>query len=371
MPAKRKQKVEILDLGNDDTVVLERDIESAHNLSNVADNYAGDFGISDEEVFKAQGIMSFDQHGPQQPEPVNYYNNNTNNVNVVTEEINSVNSANEVTDNYYNYQDVPIEEPVHNYYNTSSYEPQEIPQVERLEVLKKKQTMLTRINKLIEYPETCNLTMQNSVEEIEAELDRLEEQKKLKNSIKWQKRILIGASKGVEWANNKWDPLGLKLNGWSNAIAVEMDDYAEIFEEMGEKYKDSFSVAPEFKLLALVCSSALMYHISSKAAEKYAREIPEVSEVLENNPQLREQFINAAVEQTKNKIATSENNGENLTSPMSFFNQLINKQQPVEKPQQSKMKSPSMSLMNSVNISEANSIADLNEDTLSINDLGL
>ena len=150
-----------------------------------------------------------------------------------------------------------------------------------------------------------------------------------------------------------------------------MDDYAEIFEEMGEKYKDSFSVAPEFKLLALVCSSALMYHISSKAAEKYAKEIPEVSEVLENNPQLREQFINAAVEQTKNKIATSENNSGNLTSPMNFFNQLINKQQPVEKPQQSKMKSPSVSLMNSVNISEASSIADLNEETLSINDLGL
>ena len=368
MPAKRKQKVEILDLGNDDTVVLENDPDNnTHDLSNVADNYAGDFGISDEEVFEAQGIMSFDQN-EQQVEPVNY--DNVYNVNTVPEEIASVNSANEVTNNYYNYQDVPIEEPVHNYC-TPSYEPQEIPQVDRLEVLKKKQIMLTRINKLIEYPETCNLTMQNSVEEIEVELGRLEEQKKLKNSIKWQKRILIGASKGVEWANNKWDPLGLKLNGWSNAIAVEMDDYAEIFEEMGEKYKDSFSVAPEFKLLALVCSSALMYHISSKAAEKYAKEIPEVSEVLENNPQLREQFINAAVEQTKNKIATNENNGGNLTSPMSFFNQLINKQQPVEKPQQSKMKSPSMSLMNSVNISEASSIADLNEETLSINDLGL
>lgn len=369
MPAKRKQKVEILDLGNDDNVVLEKDPDNnTHDLSNVADNYAGDFGISDEDVFNAQGIMSFDQHGQQQPERVNY--DEVYNVNAISEEINSVNSANDVTDNYYNYQNVPVEEPVHNYC-TPSYEPPEIPQVDRLEVLKKKQTMLTRINKLIEYPETCNLTMQNSVEEIEVELERLEEQKKLKNSIKWQKRILIGASKGVEWANNKWDPLGLKLNGWSNAIAVEMDDYAEIFEEMGEKYKDSFSVAPEFKLLALVCSSALMYHISSKAAEKYAKEIPEVSEVLENNPQLREQFINAAVEQTKNKIATSENNSGNLTSPMNFFNQLINKQQPVEKPQQSKMKSPSVSLMNSVNISEASSIADLNEETLSINDLGL
>ena len=241
-------------------------------------------------------------------------------------------------------------------YNANSNEPT----MSRTMILKEKQKLLTKINRLVEYPDISNMTMQNTIEELEDEYERLNEIHKVKNSIKWQKRILLGVTKGAEWANNRWDPIGLKLNGWSNAIAAEMDDYSDIFEEMGEKYKDTFQVSPEIKLIMMVLTSGVMYHLSNQAAEKYAKELPEVSEVLEKDPELKQRFLEVATQEAAAKTI------QETLNPMDTFNKLINKQEPKVN-ENNFIKPPEIS----TTIHENSESVSLDIDSMSVNDLGL
>ena len=242
-------------------------------------------------------------------------------------------------------------------YNANSNEPT----MSRTMILKEKQKLLMRINRLVEYPDISNMTMQNTLEELEDEYERLNEIHKVKNSIKWQKRILLGVTKGAEWANNRWDPIGLKLNGWSNAIAAEMDDYSDIFEEMGEKYKDTFQVSPEIKLIMMVLTSGIMYHLSNQAAEKYAKELPEVSEVLEKDPELKQRFLEVATQEAAAKTI------QETLNPMDTFNKLINKQEEPKVNENNFIKPPEIS----TTINENSESVSLDIDSMSINDLGL
>lgn len=235
------------------------------------------------------------------------------------------------------------------------------PVMSRTMILKEKQKLLMRINRLVEYPDISNMTMQNTIEELEDEYERLNEIHKVKNSIKWQKRILLGVTKGAEWANNRWDPIGLKLNGWSNAIAAEMDDYSDIFEEMGEKYKDTFQVSPEIKLIMMVLTSGIMYHLSNQAAEKYAKELPEVSEVLEKDPELKQRFLEVATQEAAAKTI------QETLNPMNTFNKLINKQEEPKVNENNFIKPPEIS----TTINENSESVSLDIDSMSINDLGL
>lgn len=181
------------------------------------------------------------------------------------------------------------------------------PEMTREELMKKKIELLTKLNRMYTYPESCQLTMANTLEEMEIEYYRLSEQKQIQSAIKWQQRILLGVAKGIEWGNHKWDPCGLKLDGWSNVVAADIDQYTEIFEEMRDKYKDTIHVTPEIKLITLFLSSGLMFHISQQAAQKYSDEIPELSEVLKENPELQKQLINAAAEKAKSSIMKNQN----------------------------------------------------------------
>jgi len=176
------------------------------------------------------------------------------------------------------------------------------PKLTHEEIMRKKVQILTRLQSMYTYPETCQLTMANSLEEMETEYYRMDEQRKLNNAIKTQQRLLLGIAKGIEWGNSKWDPCGLKLDGWSNAVAADMDQYTDIFKEMREKYREKIHISPEVRLVAMFLGSGLMFHISQQAAQKYNSEIPELSEVLKKNPELQKQLVNAAATEAKGKI---------------------------------------------------------------------
>ena len=49
--------------------------------------------------------------------------------------------------------------------------------------------------------------------------------------------MLMAAITGLEFLNNKFDPFDLRLDGWSEQVNENIDDYDEIFAELHEKYK--------------------------------------------------------------------------------------------------------------------------------------
>lgn len=140
-------------------------------------------------------------------------------------------------------------------------------------------------------------TTADSLSELQSEYDRLTRIKQQKNTRDWYRKILFGVTKGIEWANHKWDPVGLKLDGWSTEVASNVDEFDEIFDELSEKYGGTVAskMAPELRLIILILYSGISYSISQTLVQDHSNR-PEFTEIINKDPVLRERFMRAATE---------------------------------------------------------------------------
>ena len=99
--------------------------------------------------------------------------------------------------------------------------------------------------------------------EQENEADRLEKHIEVEESIQFQRKALMAFSTGAEFLNNKYNPVGLYLTGWSESVMEDIETYDPVFEDLYEKYHTQVSMSPEFKLIFMLASSAFMYHLSN------------------------------------------------------------------------------------------------------------
>jgi hypothetical protein len=135
-------------------------------------------------------------------------------------------------------------------------------------------------------------SMSSDYDEMKYEYDRLLHQRKMDNSVKMQRRMLISFITGVEWLNGRFDPFDLKLDGWSESIHEGITEYDDVFEELYEKYQGSGDMAPELKLMFMVGGSAFMYHLQNSM---FKSSLPDASDVLRQNPELAKQFQEATI----------------------------------------------------------------------------
>jgi hypothetical protein len=134
-------------------------------------------------------------------------------------------------------------------------------------------------------------TLASSLDEMKAELDKVVREKQVDASVKFQRRILVTAVTGMEMLNSRFDPVGAKLDGWSESINDGIDEYDEVFEELHEKYKGKAKMAPELKLLMMLGGSAFMFHLTNSMFKSSA--MPGLDQVLKQNPDLAKQFASA------------------------------------------------------------------------------
>lgn len=66
---------------------------------------------------------------------------------------------------------------------------------------------------------------------------------------------------GIEILNDKYDPFGLHLKGWSEVLNADIDNYQEVFGELHDKYLTNVSCPPELKFVTMITMSAIKYHI--------------------------------------------------------------------------------------------------------------
>lgn len=137
-------------------------------------------------------------------------------------------------------------------------------------------------------------TMDNSLEEIKTEYFRLVDARQLETSIKFQRQMLMGAITGMEWLNGRFDPFDLKLDGWSESVHENAEDFDEIFEELYDKYKDKGKMSPEIRLMMAVGGSGFMCHVSNSF---FRSKMPSMDDVLRKNPELARQMAAAAAQQ--------------------------------------------------------------------------
>lgn len=144
------------------------------------------------------------------------------------------------------------------------------------------------------FPVSKRFTMDNSLDEVKQEYTRLVDARNLEGSLRFQRQMLMGAITGMEWMNNKFDPFDIKLDGWSESVHTNVEDFDEIFEELYDKYKDRGKMSPEMRLMMAVAGSGFMCHVSNSF---FRQKMPSMDDVLRGNPMLAKQMAQAAAAQ--------------------------------------------------------------------------
>ena len=138
--------------------------------------------------------------------------------------------------------------------------------------------------------------MNSDIEEMRTEYNRIIREKELDGSVRFQQKMLMAFISGTEYINGRYDPFSIKLDGWSEQVNENINDYDDIFEELHYKYKATGKkMAPELRLFISLSGSAFMFHLTSRMFKE--QPLPDVENVLRSNPELMKQFQNAAAKQ--------------------------------------------------------------------------
>jgi hypothetical protein len=168
------------------------------------------------------------------------------------------------------------------------------PQVEK----EKKIDYLNKLQRLEQkgFTVTKRYTMDNTLDEMKQEYDRLVDARNLEASLRFQRQALMSVVTGLEWANGRFDPFDLKLDGWSEAVHENVEDFDEIFEELYDKYKERGKMPPEARLVMALAGSGFMCHVSNTFLKSRMSSVS-ADDILRNNPDLARQFAAAAASQ--------------------------------------------------------------------------
>ena len=135
-------------------------------------------------------------------------------------------------------------------------------------------------------------SMDDSLDQMRGEYEMLMAEREKKNSVKFQGKILTACVTALEFLNNRFDPFDFKLDGWSESVQENIDDYDEIFGELHQKYSSKAKMAPELKLLFQLGGSAVMLHMTNTM---FKSAMPGMDDIMRQNPELMQQFTQAAV----------------------------------------------------------------------------
>jgi hypothetical protein len=176
------------------------------------------------------------------------------------------------------------------------------------DIQKEKQELLFKLNRLQNSGAKLSrqYTMDSKIEDIRSEYRTLKKQRDLQKSVKFSREMLMACVGGIEFLNGKFDPLDVKLEGWSESIMENIDNYDEVFEELYDKYNEKVDVAPEIRLIMMVGGSAFMYHLTNSL---FKSAIPNVNDILKQNPDLMRNIQQATMNTMNNNPQTSQNSG--------------------------------------------------------------
>lgn len=168
----------------------------------------------------------------------------------------------------------------------------------KIELLRKLSEIKTKGYKL-----TKEYDFNSSLEEMEYEYDLLRSFADKRNGVKIFRNGLLQAVSVVEFLNDRYDPFDFHLSGWSDHMAVEIDSWEDVLEELYEKYKGSGKkMAPEVKLLYLIIASAGAFHFTKSQAAK----VPGLDSMLASNPGLVSGLINGKGKKEESQFVSAQ-----------------------------------------------------------------
>ena len=134
------------------------------------------------------------------------------------------------------------------------------------------------------------LNAYSSVEDLRTEVKRITYSIDVEQSIRFSRRMLIACVTGLEFLNKRYNPFEIQLEGWSESVMENVDDYDGVFEELYVKYRSKVNVAPEVKLIMMLGGSAMMFHLTNSM---FKSALPNMNDVLKQNPELIKNMMSA------------------------------------------------------------------------------
>jgi len=180
------------------------------------------------------------------------------------------------------------------------------PKMSAREIEKRKQDLLIKLIALEKKGVTLTKTysLKSSLEEIEFEYETQRKSAEIEASVHFQQKILMAAVTGIEFLNKKFDPIGAKLEGWSESVMDNINDYEEIFKKLHEKYSQKTSMPPELQLLVTLVGSGFMFHLTQTL---FKSSLPGLGDVLKTNPDIMNNIMGA--------MGKAMNNAHGITPP--------------------------------------------------------
>lgn len=156
------------------------------------------------------------------------------------------------------------------------------------------------------------LTAYSDISEIRTEYKRLIYGIEAEQSVKFSRRMLIACVTGVEFLNKRYNPFDVMLEGWSESVMENVDDYDGVFEELYTKYRTKMNVAPEIKLMMMLGGSGMMFHLTHSM---FKTAIPNMNDVMKQNPDLVKNMMAAVQNTQRNNGAREDTTARPMASP--------------------------------------------------------
>jgi len=145
------------------------------------------------------------------------------------------------------------------------------------------------------------LNAYSNVDELRSEVKRITYSIDVEQSVRFSRRMLVACVTGLEFLNKRYNPFEIQLEGWSESVMENVDDYDGVFEELYVKYRSKVNVAPEVKLIMMLGGSAMMFHLTNSMFKSV---MPNMNDVMKQNPDL-----------VKNMMAAVQNTTRSPTGP--------------------------------------------------------
>lgn len=188
--------------------------------------------------------------------------------------------------------------------------------------LKEKKEIIYQLDRLEArgYSIPFKFNLNSNLEEMRLEYNKIIREKEIDGSIRFQRKMMMAFVTGSEYLNERYDPFAIKLEGWSEQVHDNINDYDDIFEELHDKYKSSGKkMSPEVRLFISLSGSAFMFHLTSRMFKETP--LPNVENVLRSNPDLMKKFQEAAAKEYvlgNNGNSNTKNNNSNNNGPGLF-----------------------------------------------------
>ena len=166
-------------------------------------------------------------------------------------------------------------------------------QREKYEILRK----FERLSKL-GVPMRKRFTIDSPIEEMKMELEFIKREKSMDSTIKQFSEWFVTGMSAMEYGSKNLAMLkafGLQLDGLSEAAQMNVAELEDDFEELYDMYGENMKMHPLVRIPLRTCMMIYMVHLTNQMTRKAP--IPNIDEIMRQNPDIARQLASAAMQQ--------------------------------------------------------------------------